>query len=92
MKQKRRYLRSNITRADILFLNCTADRQSGYFGHQEILISNGADTQNDKKITVQKLNSYLNDNVPILSKPHMGSEQYPVTYGFGQDFPVVIVK
>ena len=51
-----------------------------------------ADGQNDKKITVQELSSYLNDQVPLISKQYKGSEQYPVTYGFGQDFPIVIVK
>jgi len=51
-----------------------------------------ADGQNDKKVTVQELSSYLNDQVPILSKQFKGSVQYPVTYSFGQDFPIIIVK
>ena len=46
----------------------------------------------DKKITVKEISSYLNDMVPELSEKYKGSAQYPTSYGFGQDFPVVIVK
>jgi uncharacterized caspase-like protein len=55
-------------------------------------LSGKADGQNDKKITVQELSAYLNDQVPILSKQYKGSEQYPNTYVYGQDFPIIIVK
>jgi uncharacterized caspase-like protein len=51
-----------------------------------------ADGQNDQKITVQELSAYLNDQVPIIAKQYKGSEQYPVTYGFGQDFPIILIK
>ena len=51
-----------------------------------------ADGQNDKKVTVQELNSYLNDQVPILSKQYKGSAQYPNIYGYGNDFPIILVK
>ena len=46
----------------------------------------------DKKVTVQELSSYLNDRVPELSEEYKGQAQYPHSYGFGQDFPLVIVK
>jgi uncharacterized caspase-like protein len=46
----------------------------------------------DGKITINELSSYLNDKVPSLSEKHKGQVQYPNTYGFGQDFPIVIVK
>jgi len=36
--------------------------------------------------------SYLNDRVPELSEKHKGQAQYPTSYGFGQDFPIVIIK
>jgi WD40 repeat protein len=55
-------------------------------------MSGKADVQNDKKITVQELSAYLNDQVPILSKQYKGSAQYPNTYVYGQDFPIIIVK
>lgn len=54
--------------------------------------SGKADGQNDNKITVQELSAYLNDKVPEISKQYKGSEQYPVTYGFGQDFPLILIK
>jgi len=34
-------------------------------------------SENDKKITIQKLNSYLNDKVPELSVKYKGQIQYP---------------
>jgi len=55
-------------------------------------LSGKADGQNDKKITVQELSSYLNDQVPLFSKQYKGGSQYPNTYGYGNDFPIIIVK
>jgi len=55
-------------------------------------LSGKADGQNDRKVTVQELSSYLNDQVPIFSKQYKGSAQYPNTYGYGQDFPIIIIK
>ncbi len=46
----------------------------------------------DSKITVKELSAYLNDRVPELSEQHKGQAQYPTSYGFGQDFPIVIVE
>ncbi len=46
----------------------------------------------DRKITVKELSSFLNDKVPELSEKHKGSAQYPTSYGYGQDFPIIIVK
>ena len=46
----------------------------------------------DKKITVKELSAYLNDRVPELSEQHKGQAQYPTSYGFGQDFPIVVVE
>jgi WD40 repeat protein len=55
-------------------------------------LSGKADGQFDKKVTVQELSSFVNDQVPLVSKQYKGSEQYPNTYGYGQDFPIIIVK
>lgn len=49
-------------------------------------------SSNDKKITVKEISAYLNDIVPELSKKYKGSAQYPTSYGFGNDFPLVIIK
>ena len=46
----------------------------------------------DKKITIQELSSFLNDKVPELSKKFRGQVQYPNIYGYGQDFPIVVVQ
>ncbi|PXY02054.1 hypothetical protein DF185_05260 [Marinifilum breve] len=46
----------------------------------------------DRKITVQELDGFLNDRVPELSKKYKGEYQYPNSYGYGQDFPLVIIK
>jgi len=46
----------------------------------------------DKKITVKEISSYLNDMVPELSTKYKGTAQYPNSYGYGMDFPLVIVK
>jgi len=65
----------------------------GIFTYCILQAFNGAaDGQGDNKITVQELSAYLNDQVPIISKQYKGSEQYPVTYGFGQDFPIILIK
>lgn len=46
----------------------------------------------DKKITVKELSAFLNEKVVELSLKHKGTVQYPTSYGFGQDFPIVIIK
>jgi len=46
----------------------------------------------DKKVTVKELSAFLNDKVPELSEKHKGQAQYPTSYGYGQDFPIIIVK
>lgn len=52
-----------------------------------------ADTgSKDHKITVEEISSFLNDKVPELSKKYKGASQYPTSYGFGQDFPISIIK
>ncbi len=50
-----------------------------------------ADT-GDKKITVKEIDAYLQEIVPELTAKYKGSPQYPASYGFGNDFPVGVVK
>ena len=66
----------------------------GLFTHTILLGLRGqADGGNlDKKITVKELSAFLNDMVPELSEKYKGRAQYPHSYGYGQDFPIVIVK
>ena len=53
-------------------------------------LSGKADAQKDSKVSVKELSFYIESEVPILSEKYKGKEQFPVTYGFGQDFPVVL--
>ncbi len=46
----------------------------------------------DKMITVNGLKGYLQQEVPELMKKYSGTLQYPASYGFGNDFPVEILK
>jgi len=47
---------------------------------------------NNKMITVNNLKNYLQQTVPELMKKYHGAAQYPASYGFGNDFPVEIIK
>jgi len=44
----------------------------------------------DGKVTIYELKSFLDDQVPALSKIYKGQAQYPYTFSRGHDFPVVI--
>ncbi|MBK8806559.1 MAG: caspase family protein [Bacteroidales bacterium] len=46
----------------------------------------------DNKITANELKSYVEDRVPQITEEYMLTPQYPTGYGFGQDFPLVLVK
>lgn len=47
---------------------------------------------NKKMITVDGLKTYMQNGVPALMKKYNGSQQTPASYGFGNDFPVEILK
>jgi WD40 repeat protein len=44
----------------------------------------------DGKVTIYELKSYIDDQVPELTRKLKGNPQYPYTFSRGQDFPVVI--
>lgn len=46
----------------------------------------------DGKVTIYELKSYLDDQVPEMTRKLKGKPQYPYTFSRGQDFPVVIDK
>ncbi len=54
-------------------------------------ISGKADT-GDKKITVKEIDSYLQEKVPEVTAKYKGTPQYPASYGYGNDFPIGVVK
>ena len=46
----------------------------------------------NKMITVNGLKVFMQVQVPELMKKYGGSAQYPASYGFGNDFPVEVLK
>lgn len=48
----------------------------------------GAAAGDDGQITVGLLKSYVERQLPVLTRQHAGREQYPTGFIFGQDFPV----
>jgi WD40 repeat protein len=44
----------------------------------------------DGKVTIYELKSYLDDQVPEVTRKLKGKPQYPYTFSRGQDFPIVI--
>ncbi len=44
----------------------------------------------DGKVTIYELKSYLDDQVPEMTRKLKGKPQYPYTFSRGQDFPLVI--
>jgi WD40 repeat protein len=54
-------------------------------------LSGKADT-GDKKITVKEIDFYLQEQVPEVTSKYKGTPQYPASYGYGNDFPLIIMK
>ena len=54
-------------------------------------LKGGADT-GDKKITVKEIDAYLQNKVPEVTQKYKGTPQYPSSYGYGNDFPIGVVK
>ena len=46
----------------------------------------------DGRVTVNELKAYLDRVVPEVTKKYNGQEQYPASFGFGQDFPVSVKR
>jgi len=46
----------------------------------------------NKMITVNGMKIFLQIQVPELVKKYGSNNQYPASYGFGNDFPVEIIK
>ena len=46
----------------------------------------------DNKLTVKELDAYLQNKVPEITKKYKGTEQYPSSYSYGNDFPIIIIK
>ena len=46
----------------------------------------------DNKLTVKILDAYLQTKVPEITQKYKGTVQYPVSYSYGNDFPIIMVK
>ena len=54
-------------------------------------LKGGADN-GDKKISIKELDTYLQLKVPEITEKYKGTAQYPASYGYGNDFPIIIIK
>ncbi|MBI3135426.1 MAG: caspase family protein [Bacteroidetes bacterium] len=78
---------------DAQYANEAGDLQHGLFTYALLEILNGQRGNNgDEKITISELKVYVEERVPELSEQYHGTAQYPTSYSFGQDFPIVILK
>lgn len=60
----------------------------GVFTHALIEGLKGAADSGDGRVTVNELKSYLEAQVPELTRQYKGTPQYPASFGSGQDFPL----
>jgi hypothetical protein len=44
----------------------------------------------DGKVTIYELKSYIDDQVPEMTRQLKGNPQYPYTFSRGQDFPIIV--
>lgn len=77
---------------DAQFANESGNLKHGLFTYALLEMLEGKISDNDKKITVNEMKTYVEERVPELSMEFRGSAQYPVSYSFGQDFPVIILR
>jgi hypothetical protein len=46
----------------------------------------------DGTLTVRELSSYVEQRVPELSQKYKGKPQYPASFSFGNDFPILMIN
>ncbi len=63
----------------------------GVFTYAVLQALNG-DASIDNKVTVKELTLFVEEKVPEISKKYKGNAQYPASYGFGQDFPIILIN
>ncbi|HZH85896.1 MAG TPA: caspase family protein [Brumimicrobium sp.] len=81
---------------DFQYANESGDLKHGLFTYALLEIIGGDvalnKTGKGNKVTVNEMKTYVEERVPELSEKYHGSAQYPTSYSFGQDFPIVILK
>lgn len=72
----------------------TEFEQLGHGAFTYVLLDalNGKADTGDGRVTVNELKAYLEAQVPEVTQKYKGTPQFPSSYGFGQDFPVAVVK
>ena len=64
----------------------------GVFTYAVLEALQGKASTKDGKVTVKELTYYVEEQVPVLSEKYKGNAQYPTSYGFGQNFPLVLIS
>ncbi len=62
----------------------------GAFTMAVIEALDGKAVTSNQQITASSIRLYLDDRLPEITAEHSGSEQYPISFIFGQDFPIGI--
>ncbi len=64
----------------------------GTFTYALLEALKGNATGTDGSITVKKLDAHIQVKVPELTAKYKGTPQYPASFGFGNDFPIGVIK
>jgi WD40 repeat protein len=64
----------------------------GAFTYGLLEALSGKADSGDKRVTVREIDAYLQAVVPELTAKYKGLPQYPASFGFGNDFPLVIIR
>ncbi len=64
----------------------------GTFTYALLEALTGKADNGDKRITVKEIDAYLQAVVPELTAKYKGTPQYPASFGFGNDFPVGVIR
>ena len=70
------------------FASEIAELGHGVFTYALLQGLQGKAAKPDGRITAASLRSWIEDAIPELTKKYRGSEQFPTTFMFGQDFPI----
>lgn len=65
----------------------------GVFTYSLLEVLQGKDeaSKSDGSITIRELSTYIEQRVPELSQKYKGKPQYPASFSFGNDFPILII-
>lgn len=79
---------------DAQYANESGNLKHGLFTYAilEILQGKNQVANSDGVISVNEIKTYIENRVPELSEEVHGTPQFPTSYSFGHDFPIVILK